>query len=184
MVSDNDLSAIAIVGGAAIGAAALFATTWFSYYAQERARLVAQNIVRREELYGEFIDEAARLYSDALTHELGDPSKLVRLYATISKMRLSAPDHVLAKADEIIARLIALYRAPKTGFDLSRALPKLDDMDLLRTFGNACRDDLRHLAHAPRKRRHYTAMTNMPSDAAPGSGLTRTADQVRMSNSA
>lgn len=161
MLSDNDLSAIAIIGGAAIGAAALFATTWFSHYAQERARLIAQNIARREQLYGEFIDEAARLYSDALTHKLGDLSKLVRLYATISKMRLSAPDDVLVKADEIIARLIELDRAPEAGFDLSQALPKLEDMDLLRTFSDACREDLRHFAQAPRKERHYAAMTDM-----------------------
>jgi len=156
MISDNDLSAIAIIGGAVIGAGALFATTWLNHYAQERARLIAQSMARREQLYEEFIDEASRLYSDALTNELGDLSKLVRIYAALSKMRLSAPGRVLTRADEIMTRLLELYRTPKTGFDLSQGLPKLQDMDLLRAFSDACRDDLHQAARESHKKSSRT----------------------------
>jgi hypothetical protein len=36
-------------------------------------------MTRREHLYGDFIEESSKLFSDALTHEFDDPSKFVRL---------------------------------------------------------------------------------------------------------
>src|ERR1700676_756324 len=73
------ISAIAALAGSGIGAVASFATTWLTQDAQERTRRVAHRVTRREHLYGEFIEEASRLFTDALTHELDDPSKFVRL---------------------------------------------------------------------------------------------------------
>jgi len=46
---------------------------------------------RRDHLYGDFIEEASRLFSDALTLEFDEPSKFVRLYALIERLRLFAP---------------------------------------------------------------------------------------------
>ena len=34
--------------------------------------------------YGEFINEASKLFVDAFEHELDDPAKLVRLFADIT----------------------------------------------------------------------------------------------------
>ena len=41
---------------------------------------MGQATTRREALYGQFIEEASKLISDALTHKLDDLSKLVPLY--------------------------------------------------------------------------------------------------------
>jgi hypothetical protein len=48
----------------------------------------AQAMTRREHLYGEFIEEASKLFTDALTHQLEEPSKFVRLYALVGNLRL------------------------------------------------------------------------------------------------
>src|SRR6266436_1284128 len=84
------ISAFAALAGSGIGAIASFATTWLTQDAQARAQRFAQAMTRRERLYGEFIEEASRLFTDALTHQFDDPSKFVRLYALVGKLRLGA----------------------------------------------------------------------------------------------
>jgi hypothetical protein len=71
------ISAFAALAGSAIGALASFATTWLTQHQQERATRPAQEMSRRERLFGEFGDEASRLPADALTHHLEEPSKMV-----------------------------------------------------------------------------------------------------------
>jgi hypothetical protein len=103
------LSAIAALAGSGIGAVASFATTWLTQDAQSRAQRLAQAMTRRERLYGEFIEEASRLFTDAITHQLDDPSKFVRLYALVGRLRLCAPANVIAKAEEVMQQT---YRLP------------------------------------------------------------------------
>src|SRR5258708_23955976 len=93
------ISAIAALAGSGIGAVAAFATTWLTQDAQVRAERFAQAMTRREHLYGEFIEEASKLFADALTHELDDLSKFVRLYALVGRLRLFASAGVIAKAE-------------------------------------------------------------------------------------
>ena len=61
------MSAIAALAGSAVGALASLATTWLTLPSHERADRFAQAITRREHLYGEFIEEASKLFADALT---------------------------------------------------------------------------------------------------------------------
>jgi hypothetical protein len=81
------MSGIAALAGSATGALASFATTWLTQHRQERAQRFAQAMALRHRLYGEFIEEASKLFTDALTHELDDPSKFVHLYAALSQRR-------------------------------------------------------------------------------------------------
>jgi hypothetical protein len=60
------ISAIAALAGSGIGAVASFATTWLTQDAQVRAQRFAQAMTRRERLYGEFIEEASKLFTWAL----------------------------------------------------------------------------------------------------------------------
>ena len=135
------VSALAALAGSAIGAIASFATTWLTQHGQVRAQRVALAIDRREHLYNEFIDEASRLFTDALSHEFDDPSKFVRLYALIAKLRLFASVDVVSKADEVMRRILEIYDRPNIDFRKpdSRRPP---EVDLLRAFSEACRDDL------------------------------------------
>ncbi|MBV8535894.1 MAG: hypothetical protein JO128_09900, partial [Alphaproteobacteria bacterium] len=100
-----------------------------------------------------FIEETSKLYADALVHEFGDPSKLVRLYALISKLRLTAPARMVAQADEVMLHIMKLYQAPpeKKRFDLSQVMARRDELDLLRTFSEAGREDLHHGPHLGRQ---------------------------------
>jgi hypothetical protein len=104
--------AIAALAGSGIGAIASFATTWLTQDSQERARRVAHAMTRRGNLYGEFIAEASKLFTDALTHELDDPSKFVRLYALVGRLRLFAPGNVIAKAEQVMRHIVETYRLP------------------------------------------------------------------------
>jgi hypothetical protein len=69
-------------------------------------------MARRERLYGEFIEEASKLVTDALTHQFDDPSKFVRLYALVGRLRLCAPANVIAKAEQVMQRIVETYRPP------------------------------------------------------------------------
>jgi hypothetical protein len=70
------------------GAVASFATTWLTLHAQERAQRFARTMSRRDHLYGDLLEEASRLFSDALILEFDEPSKFVRLWALIERLRL------------------------------------------------------------------------------------------------
>jgi hypothetical protein len=135
------MSAIAALAGSMIGALASFATTWLTQHSQERAQRFAQARTRREHLYGEFIEEASKLFTDALTHQFDDPSKFVRLYALVGNLRLCASANVIVKAEEVMRRIIETYNLPNIDFrDLEDTHES--DTDLLRAFSEACRGDL------------------------------------------
>lgn len=99
-------------------------------------------MARREHLFGEFIDEASKLVTDALTHELDDLSKLVRLYALVGKLRLFASANVISKAEEVMRSIVELYNLPNRDFRNPEDRQS-QRVDVLRAFSEACRDDLR-----------------------------------------
>jgi hypothetical protein len=136
------LAALAALAGSAIGAIASFATTWLTQHGQVRAQRVALAIDRREHLYGEFLDEASRLFTDALSHEFDDPSKFVRLYALTAKLRLLASANVVSKAEEVMRRILEIYDRPNIDFRKPDSRRISHEVDLLRAFSEACREDL------------------------------------------
>ena len=133
------ISALAAVGGSAVGALASFLTTWLTLSGQQRAQALTHAMARKETLYGEFIDEASKLFTDALTHELDDVSKFVRLYALSNKLRLFAPAAVLEQMDKVTSRIPEIYRRPNLDLRTAGNQPA---MDILRDFSEACRKDL------------------------------------------
>ena len=136
------MSAIAALAGSTIGALASLATTWLTQHSQERAQRFAQAMTRREHLYGEFIEEASKLFTDALTHQLEEPSKFVRLYALVGNLRLCASANVIVKAEEVMRQIVETYSLPNIDFrNLEDRQER--DTDVLRAFSEACREDLR-----------------------------------------
>jgi hypothetical protein len=133
------ISALAALGGSTVGALASFMTSWMTINGQERAKTLTRATVKKETLYGEFIDEASKLYTDALSHELDDASKFVQLYALTNKLRLFAPVDVLTAMDEVADRLLETYRSPNLDLRTRNAEPRID---ILRAFSRACRKDL------------------------------------------
>ena len=82
------------------------------------------------------------LHIDALTHDQFDPSKFVHIYATIAKLRLFASADVVLKAEMIMRDLVAVYYLPNRDFTKQRAPPEAN-LNILRAFSEACRNDLR-----------------------------------------
>lgn len=77
---------------------------------------------RRETLYTDFINEASRLYGDALSHEKDEVTDLVLLYALIARMRLMASTHVVAAAEQTMNAIISSYLAPNKNLHELQAL--------------------------------------------------------------
>ena len=133
------MSAFSALAGSAIGGVASIATTWLTQHSQDLSQRHAQSVGRRERLYGDFIDEASMLYIDALTHDQFDPSKFVRIYATIVKLRLFASADVVSKAEKIM-HIVMVYYLPNRDFTKQGAPPGTD-LNILQAFSEACRND-------------------------------------------
>lgn len=136
------LSAISALAGSAIGALASFATTWLTQHAQNRALLLGQMRNKRETLYGEFIDEAVRLFADAYLHQLDDFSKLVHIYGIVSKIRLFGSPDVIKQAEAVIVEIKATYDAPLASVKEARVYAESHSANPLQAFSDCCRADL------------------------------------------
>ena len=63
------ISALAALAGSIIGGLTSLATSWLAQRTQATAKELTRNRRRREKLYRTFIEEASRLYIDALGHD-------------------------------------------------------------------------------------------------------------------
>ena len=93
-------------------------------------------------MYKDFIEEASKLYADAYEHDEADTSKLVRLYALVSRMRVLSSPRIIENADRVVRVIIATYLGPNKMF---RDVPEILDneaMNPLLEFSNACREEL------------------------------------------
>jgi hypothetical protein len=140
------ISALAALGGAILGGLTSFATTWLSQQSQARAQQLTHKISRREDLYKAFIEEASKSYADALIHNLSDPTKLVALYAMVSRMRVMSAKATIAAADEAVRMIIKTYGEPNRALTDLHDLADRGEMDILRAFGESAREELNQLA--------------------------------------
>jgi hypothetical protein len=86
------ITALAAVMGSIVGGLASFATTYFTQRNQAHRDLLSRDVAHREELYSQFIKEAANLYADSLDKTLENPASLIGMYSLIGRMRLNAGD--------------------------------------------------------------------------------------------
>ena len=104
------MASTAALAGAAIGGLTSVLASWLAQQIQARAQLFAQDQLRRQELYKEFIEEAAKTYIDALQHDKADVPALVGLYAKISRMRTLSSRRTVEGADQIAKKIIDLTK--------------------------------------------------------------------------
>jgi len=139
------ISALAALGGATVGGVTSFAATWLTQRTQARIQALAQKLTLREKLYKAFIQEASKLYADALTHEITDVSQLVGLYAMISEMRVISAMSTVECADNVARMIVNTYLAP------NKTIPELHEMvnrggiDVLQAFSDAARQEFHRL---------------------------------------
>ena len=130
------IPALASFSGSASGTLASIVTGWVTQRRKSRVRHTLRATSQREELYKSFIEEASRLYADALVNDKSEISKLVDLYALIARMKILS-----SEAAEKAGRLILeTYLSPNRTFvDLPNLIK---EMDPLHDFSEACRREL------------------------------------------
>ena len=133
------ISALAALLGAAIGGLTSVLASWLTQQTQAKAQWIAQDRIRRQELYKEFIEEASKCYADALQHDKPDIPALVGIYAKMSRMRVQSSPAVVECAERIGRKIIDAYLAPDKNFLELREMVNSGSIDLLDEFSNACR---------------------------------------------
>ena len=136
------ISAFAALAGTAIGGLASFATSWTTQHAQTRAQRIAGERETRAALFGRFLDEAAKLYSDALQSRRDDITGLIGIYALTNRIRLVSSPQVVEAADTVCRIIVDAYLAPNITIEEMRDNWIGKHVDPLRDFSEACRQEL------------------------------------------
>jgi hypothetical protein len=139
------ISALAALAGAAIGGLTSVLASWLTQRAQARAQWLAQDKLRRLEIYKEFIEEASKSHIGALQNNEPDMPALVGLYAKISRMRVLSSPEVVERADQVARMIVDTYLAPNKTLPELREMVNSRSVDLLRDFSEACRAELESL---------------------------------------
>ena len=105
--------------------------------------------LRRQELYKEFIEQASTLYIHALQNDKPDVSRLMALYAEISRMRVLSSARVIDSADQIVKRIVNAYLEPNKTVPELREMTNSGLIDPLRNFSEACRAEAERLRYGP-----------------------------------
>jgi hypothetical protein len=100
------ISALAALAGAIIGGLTSVLASWLSRHAQAKAQWLAQDKLRRQELYKEFIEAASKCNIHALQHDEPDIPAVVELYAKIGRMRILSSQKVVESAELIARRIV------------------------------------------------------------------------------
>ena len=133
---------LAALFGAATGGLTSLLAASVNQRAQMRAQWFAQDTLRRQELYKEFIEEASRCYVHALQNDKPDIPLLVGLFAKIGRIRVLSTPKVVVIADEIGHKILDTYAEPDKSFSELREMVNARSIDLIRHFSEACRAEL------------------------------------------
>ena len=141
-MSPTLLSALAALAGALIGGVASLGSSWLTQSIEQRARNREHDRARREALFTDFINEASRLYGDALSHEKDDVLDMVQLYAILGRIRLISCERVVTSAEKTMDAIIDSYLAPNKTLHELRTMMIEGKMDFLVEFSDAARYEL------------------------------------------
>jgi hypothetical protein len=136
------ISAMAALAGTAVGGLTSFATAWTTQQAQTKAQRLASEREKREILFGKFLDEAAKLYADSLQTKREDLSALIGIFALANRIRLICSQRVIESADTVNRIIFNAYLAPNLTLEEVRANWVDQQVDPLRDFSEACREEL------------------------------------------
>jgi hypothetical protein len=139
----------ALVGltGAGIGGLTSVLSSWLTQRTQARAQWLAHDILRRQDLYKEFIEVAAKCYVHALQHGDADIPALINLYAKLGRMRILSSPKVLECAEQIERKIVDAYLMPDKSFLDLREMINSRSVDLLGGFSAACRAEFESIRH-------------------------------------
>jgi hypothetical protein len=139
------ISALAALAGATVGGLTSVLASWLVQRTQARAQWLAQDTLRRQELYKEFIEEASQCHVYALQHDKAEIPALVSLYAKIARMRVLSSSKVVESAEQIGRKIVDTHLEPDRSFLELREMVNSGSIDLIRDFSETCRAELESL---------------------------------------
>ena len=140
------LSTLSALAGTAIGALSSLGSTYMTTQAQARAARLAAERVKREDIYGRFMDELAHLYADALNNVGVDNARLTAAYALNGRIALYASEPVNEAAEQAMRYIVDLALGPKRSAEEVRAMMDQRDANVIRAFAECCRVELARLS--------------------------------------
>ena len=135
------ITAFAALGGAALGGLTSFATSWTTMRIQMKAQRSDSSKSKRQKLYKAFIDDAARIYGDALLHDKLETTGLIDLHALVSRMRIVSSRPVIETAVNVVKVITDTYSQPNKSPEEIEAMISNGSVDILQSFSEACRDE-------------------------------------------
>jgi hypothetical protein len=144
-MNSSIVSALAALAGAITGGVTSVLASWLSQHAQAAAQWRAQDKLRRQELYREFIERASRCYIDALQHDKADMAALVELYVRVGRIRILSSPKTIERAELVARTIIDTYLEPNKTFLELREMANSGSIDLLRDFSETCRAEFESL---------------------------------------
>jgi hypothetical protein len=147
------LTGLAIFSGSVVGALTSLTSAWLTKQHEARHQRASEAKLWRQRLYGQFIDEASKLYLDALVRDQAEAPAMVSLYGLISKIRMTSNAKIVESAEAVIRTILRTYSCPnKSSPELQDLILKRKFVDPLLDFSEVCRDELRDLpsrGHTP-----------------------------------
>ena len=138
-MSASIISALAALAGSVIGGLTSVLASLLAQRTQARVQWIAQEKIRRQELYKEFMEEASKCYIDALQHDKGDIPALVNVYTKIARMRVISSPKVIETAEQIGRKILDTYLESDRTFLELREMVHSKSIDVLGAFSEACR---------------------------------------------
>jgi hypothetical protein len=136
------LSTISALAGTAIGALSSLGSTYLSTQAQARAARLAAERAKREDIYGRYMDEMARLYASALNEVGVDYERLTNAFALNGRIALYAGQPVVDSADSALRFVVDVALGPKRSPEEMRAMMDRSEANVISAFARSCRDEL------------------------------------------
>jgi len=147
MTSGFQSSTLAALAGSMIGGLTTLAVSWMAQRTQVQAGLRAKDRTTRQRLYKQFIEEASKLYGDALVNSAVEIPMLIGIYALIGRMRVISSARIVDKAEIALRAIVDMYFSPnKTVAELHEEIGR-DKLDILRDFSSAAREELAALKY-------------------------------------
>ena len=141
MIESGYITALAALGGAALGGLTSFATSWTTLRAQMKAQRNDNSKSNRQKLYKAFIDGAAKIYGDALIHDKLETTGLIDLHALVSRMRIVSSRPVIETAINVVKVITETYSQPNKSPEEIEAMVSNGSIDILWRFSEACRNE-------------------------------------------
>ena len=139
MLDTNVVTALAAICGSVVGGLASFATTYVTQRHQISRERIARELERREAVYVDLIEQAGDLFADSLDKHLEDLGRLVRLAATLGRVRLISDREVVEAADNILTAIVRSYERPAVMAGTFLEETNQDFREPMLAFAEACR---------------------------------------------